>query len=137
MIILFKHKYLQKFYESASTAGIQNAHKTKLQMILAALDSTQEIDDMDIPGYKLHSLKGKLKGLWLVTVTGNFIRRTITPAFYLFCNKIIAKVNTCVFSHISPLKYQYIPNFGIEAITSQPRMFTGRTKFPLFACPLC
>jgi proteic killer suppression protein len=71
MILSFKHKGLQKFYESGSTAGIQNAHKSKLRMILAALDSTREIDDMNIPGYKLHSLKGKLKGLWSVTVNGN------------------------------------------------------------------
>lgn len=72
MIISFKHKGLQKFYESGTTAGIQNTHKIKLQMILAALDSTQEIDDMNIPGYKLHSLKGKLKGVWSVTVNGNW-----------------------------------------------------------------
>ena len=72
MIISFKHKGLQKFYESGSTAGIQNVHKTKLRMILAALNSTQEIDDMNIPGYKLHLLKGKLKGLWSVTVNGNW-----------------------------------------------------------------
>jgi len=72
MIISFKHKGLQKFYESGSTAGIQNSHKIKLQMILAALDSTQEIDDMNIPGYKLHSLKGKLKDTWSVTVNGNW-----------------------------------------------------------------
>jgi proteic killer suppression protein len=72
MIISFKHKGLQKFYESGSTAGIQNAHKAKLRMILIALDSTQEINDMDIPGFKLHLLKGKLKGLWSVTVNGNW-----------------------------------------------------------------
>ena len=72
MIISFKHKGLKKFYESGSTAGIQNAHKTKLRMILIALDSTQEIDDMDIPGFKLHLLKGRLKDLWSVTVNGNW-----------------------------------------------------------------
>lgn len=72
MIISFKHKGLLKFYESGSAAGIQSSHKTKLRMILAALDSTQEIEDMNIPGYKLHPLKGKLKGLWSVTVNGNW-----------------------------------------------------------------
>ena len=72
MIVSFKHKGLQKFYESGSAAGIQSAHKIKLRMILAALDSTQEIDDMNIPGYKLHPLKGELKGLWSVTVNGNW-----------------------------------------------------------------
>ena len=41
-------------------------------MILVALDSTQAIDDMNIPGYKLHTLKGKLKGLRSVTVNGNW-----------------------------------------------------------------
>ncbi len=72
MIKSFKHKGLQKFYESGSTAGIQNSHKKKLRMILAALDSSQEIDDMDIPGYRLHPLKGKMKGIWSVTVNGNW-----------------------------------------------------------------
>ena len=72
MIVSFKHKGLQKFYESGTAAGIQNSHKTKLRMILAALDSSQEIGDMDIPGYRLHPLKGKLKGLWSVTVNGNW-----------------------------------------------------------------
>ena len=41
-------------------------------MLLVALDTAQEIGDMDIPGFKLHSLKGKLKGRWAVSVTGNW-----------------------------------------------------------------
>ncbi|HHI94521.1 MAG TPA: Killer protein [Gammaproteobacteria bacterium] len=72
MIKSFKHKGLQKLYETGSTVGIQNAHKNKLRMILAALDSSQEIDDMDIPGYRLHPLKGKMKGIWSVIVNGNW-----------------------------------------------------------------
>lgn len=72
MIKSFKHKGLQKFYESGSTVGVQGKHKQRLRMILAALDSSHEIDDMDIPGFRLHPLKGKLKGLWSVTVSGNW-----------------------------------------------------------------
>lgn len=72
MIKSFKHKGLQKFYEKGTAAGIQNSHKNKLRMILAALDSSQEIDDMDIPGFRLHALKGKLKGILSVTVNGNW-----------------------------------------------------------------
>ena len=72
MIKSFKHKGLRKFYETGNTAGIQDAHKNKLRMILAALDSSREIDDMDIPGYRLHPLKGKMKGIWSVTVNGNW-----------------------------------------------------------------
>ena len=41
-------------------------------MILAALDTSLEIKDMDIPGFKLHPLKGKLKGRWSVSVSGNW-----------------------------------------------------------------
>lgn len=72
MIKSFKHKGLQKFYETSNVAGIQSKHKNKLRMILIALSSSQEIDDMDIPGFKLHVLKGKLKGIFSVTVNGNW-----------------------------------------------------------------
>lgn len=41
-------------------------------MILAALESSHEIDDMNIPGFRLHPLKGKLKGVWSVSVSGNW-----------------------------------------------------------------
>jgi len=41
-------------------------------MQLAALDTARDIDDMDIPGFKLHSLKGKLKVRWSIAVSGNW-----------------------------------------------------------------
>jgi len=72
MIKSFKHKGLQKFYESGSAVGIQSKHKQRLRMILVSLDSSHEIDDMDVPGFKLHPLKGKLKGVWSVSVSGNW-----------------------------------------------------------------
>jgi len=72
MVKSFKHKGLQKFYESGSAVGIQSKHKQRLRMILAALDSAHEIDDMNVPGFKLNPLKGKLKGVWSVSVSGNW-----------------------------------------------------------------
>jgi len=39
---------------------------------LAALDTAQTIEDMDIPGFQLHPLKGKLKGRWSISVSGNW-----------------------------------------------------------------
>lgn len=72
MIKSFKHKGLEKFYLSGSTRGIQAAHANKLRMQLAALDSAQTIDDMDIPGYRLHPLKGSRKGIWSIMVNGNW-----------------------------------------------------------------
>jgi proteic killer suppression protein len=68
----FRHKGLKKFYETGSVAGLQSSHKIRLRMILAALDSSLEIGDMDIPGFKLHPLKGRLKDRWSVSVSGNW-----------------------------------------------------------------
>lgn len=41
-------------------------------MQLAASDTAQTIDDMDIPGFRLHPLKGKQKGVWAINVSGNW-----------------------------------------------------------------
>jgi len=72
MIKNFKHKGLQRFYETGNASGIQAVHKTKLQMQLAALNTAQKIDDMDIQGYRLHKLKGLKKSLWSITVNKNW-----------------------------------------------------------------
>jgi proteic killer suppression protein len=72
MIKSFKHKGLEKFYESGSTKGIQANHAKKLRMQLTALDTAQSIDDMDIPGYRLHQLTGDRKGIWTITVNANW-----------------------------------------------------------------
>ena len=72
MIKSFKHKGLEKFFESGGTRGIQTKHSRKLRMQLSALDTAQTIEDIDVPGYRLHSLKGSRKGLWSITVNGNW-----------------------------------------------------------------
>lgn len=72
MIKSFKHKGLEKFYSTGSTKGIQAKHAKKLRMQLAALDTAYHIEDVDIPGYRLHRLKGSLKGLWSITVNANW-----------------------------------------------------------------
>ncbi len=41
-------------------------------MQLTALDTATTIDDMDLPGFRLHPLKGDQKGRWAVTVNGNW-----------------------------------------------------------------
>ena len=72
MIKSFKHKGLEKFYDGGSTKRIQANHAKKLRMQLAALDTAQSIDDMDIPGYRLHQLTGDRKGIWSITVNANW-----------------------------------------------------------------
>jgi proteic killer suppression protein len=72
MIRSFKHKGLKTFYEAGNTKGIQSAHARKLRMQLAALDTAHSIEDMDVPGYRLHQLKGIRKGFWSISVNGNW-----------------------------------------------------------------
>jgi len=72
MITSIKHKGLRQFYETGVKKGIQPDHENRLRLMLAALDTAQTIEDMDIPGYRLHPLKGKFKGRWSVTVNGNW-----------------------------------------------------------------
>ena len=72
MIQSFGHKGLRRFYESGSAAGIQPKHAKRLRMLLAALDTAQEIEDLNVPGFSLHPLKGKEKGRWSIWVNGNW-----------------------------------------------------------------
>lgn len=72
MIKSFKHKGLRRFFETGSLAGIQAAHTNRLRMQLAALDTAQTIEDMDVPGFRLHSLRGDRAGIWSITVSGNW-----------------------------------------------------------------
>mgnify|MGYP001015872005 FL=1 len=72
MIKSFKHKGLERFYRSGSTAGVQSIHVKRLRLILSNLDQAESPDDMDLPGLRLHQLSGSRKGIWSVTVNGNW-----------------------------------------------------------------
>ena len=52
--------------------GIVASHETKLQMILAALEIAENSDELDLPAFSLHELKGDLKGYWSIKVNGNW-----------------------------------------------------------------
>ncbi|MCK6415303.1 MAG: type II toxin-antitoxin system RelE/ParE family toxin [Giesbergeria sp.] len=72
MIQSFRHKGLRRLFETGSASGVQAAHAKRLRMQLAALDTAKAVDDMDIPGFRLHSLKGEMLGRWAITVSGNW-----------------------------------------------------------------
>jgi len=73
MIKSFRHKGLKAFFETGSTAGIQPAHAAKLARMLHRLDEANDAQGMNLPGWRLHSLKGKeLKGHYAVSVSGNW-----------------------------------------------------------------
>ena len=70
MIHSFRHKGLRKLFETGSAAGVQASHANRLQ--LTALDTAHVIDDVDIPGFGLHPLKGPMRGRWAISVNGNW-----------------------------------------------------------------
>ena len=72
MIKSIKHKGLQRFFETGNKSGIQAQHSELLEDRLAALDTAQSLQDMNIPGYRLHKLKGKLKNRWSIKESGNW-----------------------------------------------------------------
>jgi len=68
----FRHKGLAKFFETGSTAGIQAQHTQRLRLILGRLNAATSPQDMALPGLKLHQLEGSRKGIWAVSVSGNW-----------------------------------------------------------------
>jgi proteic killer suppression protein len=72
MILSFRHKGLERFYVDGSRKGIQPDHTQKISRILDRLDASISPADMNLPGYRLHALKGKEAGRWSVTINGNW-----------------------------------------------------------------
>jgi proteic killer suppression protein len=72
MIKSFRHAGLEKFFMTGSKAGIQPAHAVKLSIQLYALDAAKSPSDLNAPGWRLHPLKGDLKGHWSIRVNGNW-----------------------------------------------------------------
>jgi proteic killer suppression protein len=66
------HKDLRRFFENGNSSGVKAGHRRKLRLQLTALDTALTIEDMDIPGFRLHSLKGKRSGIRAVDVSGNW-----------------------------------------------------------------
>ena len=72
MIKSFEHKGLEDFFYEGTAKGIQAKHASRLQRQLDRLDAAAAVQDMDVAGYDLHPLKGRLKGHWSVKVSGNW-----------------------------------------------------------------
>ena len=72
MIQSFRHRGLERFFSTGSTAGIQPNHAGRLRLILTALNQATNIPDMNLPGLRLHPLRGDRRGFWAVSVSGNW-----------------------------------------------------------------
>jgi toxin HigB-1 len=84
----FRHKGLQRFFETGGKAQIQAKHAERLRLILGRLNVAVEPRDMRLPGLDLHELQGRRKGTWAVKVSGNwrvtfaFVGRDIVDVDY-------------------------------------------------------
>jgi proteic killer suppression protein len=72
MIKTFRHKGLKQLFETGSARAISADLSRRLTRQLDFLNRAISPADMNLPGYRLHELKGERKGTWSVTVSGNW-----------------------------------------------------------------
>lgn len=72
MIRSFRHKGLKRLFEDDDRSKVNAQDADKLARILARLEQSRAPEDMNAPGFRLHPLKGELKGFWAVTVRANW-----------------------------------------------------------------
>jgi proteic killer suppression protein len=72
MIRSFKHRGLKRLFERDDRSGIRPDLVDTVQEMLTALDDAVTPQELNLPGYRLHPLKGGLKGFWSVTVRANW-----------------------------------------------------------------
>jgi toxin HigB-1 len=72
MIQRFRHKGLERLFASGETRGVNPQFASKLRRMLVLLDKGKDPTALNMPGYRLHQLKGERKGQWGATVSGNW-----------------------------------------------------------------
>ncbi|WP_373511717.1 type II toxin-antitoxin system RelE/ParE family toxin [Persicitalea sp.] len=72
MIISFRHKGLQLFYEEGKGSKLPAAYLRKINRILDQLDAVTSIDDIQQMGSGIHKLTGNMANFWSISVTPNY-----------------------------------------------------------------
>lgn len=72
MIRSFRHRGLKRLYEKGDASRLRPDMVPKIRRILERIDVARTVEETDAPGFGLHPLKGALKGLWAISVTGNW-----------------------------------------------------------------
>jgi proteic killer suppression protein len=72
MIKTIRHKGLKRLFEQGDPSGVNSEHIGKLRNILATLHAAATVAHMDMPGFRLHPLRGRRRGFWAVTVRANW-----------------------------------------------------------------
>ena len=71
VIRTFRHKGLDRLFTASTARGIPSEHRTRIERMLDRLDAAVRPEDMNVPGWRFHPLRGARKGLWAVAVSGN------------------------------------------------------------------
>lgn len=72
MIRLFRHRGLKRLFQDGDASKVRADQVGRIADVLAHLDTAQRPADVDLPGYRLHPLKGDRKGCWSVSISGNW-----------------------------------------------------------------
>ena len=72
MIRNIKHRRLKKFFEKGDASGLPAQYVDKIRLVLAVLDTVTSVEAINIPGGRLHQLKGDRKGYWSLTISRNW-----------------------------------------------------------------
>jgi len=72
MIKSFKHKGLERLFIKGSASGVQADYAPRIILILDAIDAAEQVKELDLPGLRLHRLKGEKRKLWSVRVSANW-----------------------------------------------------------------
>ncbi len=72
MIKSFRHRGLQRFYERGDSSKFKADQRSRIEDVLGRLDVAESPSDLDLPGYRLHPLKGEWKKYWSVSISGNW-----------------------------------------------------------------
>lgn len=72
MIRTIKHRGLKHLYQRGDRGGIGANMRDRVERILSVLDQAENLDDLDLPGYRLHPLTGDRRGIWSIRVTVNW-----------------------------------------------------------------
>jgi toxin HigB-1 len=72
VIVSFRHKGLEALYRGGSKKGVRPDHVDKLLRVLSALDIAESVEDLSVPAFRTHPLKGRLAGYWSIWVSGNW-----------------------------------------------------------------
>jgi len=72
VIRTFRHRGLKRLFQQGDPSKVRADQVSRIADVLAHLDRARHPSDLDLPGYRLHPLKGDLKGLWSVTISGSW-----------------------------------------------------------------